>query len=196
MDSDGDILRRSVAETEAFGQIFERHFDAVLAYARRRIGWSFGEEVASRVFVVAFERRASFDGRYASARPWLFGIATNLIRHHLRDERIHLAAIGRIPGDADPTPVDDTDRLDAQRLAPLLTSALLELSEDDRETFLLVALGELTYEQTALAIGIPIGTVRSRIHRARGLLRERIPQLQAISVQTPDRETGPWTNSS
>ena len=79
-------------------------------------------------------------------------------------------------------PVDDVARLDAQRMKPKLITALLALSDDDRETFLLLALGQLTYEEVASVLRIPIGTVRSRIHRARTHLRERVPGRTA----TPD----------
>lgn len=181
VERDGEIIRRSLGQPAAFAEIFERHFDGVHAYSRRRVGPVAGEEIAAQTFLVAFERRDRFDARYASARPWLLGIATNLIRHHLRDERVHLAAQARAPIDSAPQPVDDPERVDAERLRPVLAEALLALSVDDRETFLLVALGDLTYDQTAIALRIPIGTVRSRVHRARARLRELLTRLEAIS---------------
>ncbi len=165
----------------AFSEIFERHFDRVSAFARRRVGSDAGEEIAAQTFLVAFERRDRFDPRYDSARPWLLGIATNLIRHHFRDERVHLAALTRAPFDAEPAPIDDPDRLDAERWKPAIAAALLALPTADRETFLLVALAELTYSQVALALEIPIGTVRSRIHRARSSLREQLRGFEATA---------------
>ena len=180
MDTDAEIFRRSIRDPDVFREIFERHAAAVHAYARKRIGMTAGEEILAQTFLTAFEKRARFDTSYGSARPWLLGIATNLIRHHLREEREHLTALRRIAREQPEAPVDDDARLDAQRMKPTLIDALLALSDDDRETFLLLALGQLTYEEVASGLGIPIGTVRSRIHRARTHLRERVPGWTAI----------------
>lgn len=180
MRADSEIVRRSVEHPEIFEEIFARHFDAVLAYARRRLGPVVGEEIAAQTFLVAFEHRARFDPAHASARPWLLGISNNLIRHHLRHERVHLAAIARVPIDVPAEDVDDPSHLDAERLGPALARALLALSATDRETFLLIALTDLSYEEAASSLGIPIGTVRSRIHRSRLILRERVGELGAI----------------
>lgn len=184
MDTDAEIFQRSIRDPDAFREIFERHASAVHAYARKRIGMTAGEEILSQTFLTAFEKRTRFDTSYESARPWLLGIATNIIRHHLREEREHLSALGKMFREQPEEPVDDVARLDAQRMKPRLIAALLALSDDDRETFLLLALGQLTYEEVASALRIPIGTVRSRIHRARMHLRERVPGRTAI----PDEE--------
>jgi RNA polymerase sigma factor (sigma-70 family) len=185
VSTDAEVFRRSVGEPEAFADIFERHIDAVMAYARRRVGAAAGEEIAAQTFLVAFERRGRFDPRFASARPWLLGIATNLIRHHHRHERVHLTTLKRLPVDEPAEPVDDPARVDAERLMPAVRASLLELSADDRDTFLLVALGNVTYEEAAGSLGIPVGTVRSRIHRARQHLRERLSGLEANGDATP-----------
>jgi RNA polymerase sigma-70 factor (ECF subfamily) len=184
VDTDAEIFRRSVRDPEAFREIFERHAAAVHAYARRRIGMTAGEEILAQTFLTAFEKRTRFDPSYGSARPWLLGIATNLIRHHLREEREHLTALRKSAHDQPEAPVEDDARLDAERMKPTLLEALLALSDDDRETFLLLALGQLRYEEVASALGIPIGTVRSRIHRARRHLRERVPGWTAIDEGT------------
>jgi RNA polymerase sigma factor (sigma-70 family) len=180
VDTDAEIFQRSIRDPDAFREIFERHASTVHAYARRRIGMTAGEEILAQTFLTAFEKRARFDLSYESARPWLLGIATNIIRHHLREEREHLTALGKMLREQPEEPVDDVARLDAQRMKPRLIAALLALSDDDRETFLLLALGQLTYEEVASALRIPIGTVRSRIHRARIHLRERVPGWTAI----------------
>lgn len=196
MSDDGELFRRSLREPAAFAGIFERHAASVLSYVRGRIGANAAEEVVSETFLIAFQRRARFDPSYGSARPWLLGIATNLIRHHLRAERAHLEAIGKL---IEPSPIDGSDdvaRLDAQRMRPALIDALLSLSVADRETFLLIAVGGLTYEETAAALGVPVGTVRSRVHRARALLRERIQGIPAITEgNAPPTRKKPWTNS-
>jgi RNA polymerase sigma factor (sigma-70 family) len=179
--TDAEVIQRSLQAPDAFGEIFERHHEAVARYSRRRLGAPAGEDIAAQAFVVAFERRARFDVRYETARPWLLGITANLIRHHLRDERVHASALERAPLDPAPAPIDDPGRIDAARLRPALTAALLALSDDDRETFLLVALGEISYQEAATALGIPVGTVRSRMYRARRALRERLDDLEAMT---------------
>jgi RNA polymerase sigma factor (sigma-70 family) len=197
VSTDGEIFQRSIRDPDAFREIFERHATIVLAYARKRLGASTGDEILAQTFLVAFERRARFDPTYASARPWLFGIATNVIRHHLREEREHLAALGKMEPDLPMDSVEDITRLDAQRMRPQLIAALLTLSDDDRDTFLLIALGELTYEQTAAALGIPVGTVRSRIHRARIRLREQVRPRTAIPEGAGGSEQrSSWTNQT
>jgi len=194
VDTDAEIFRRSVRDPEAFREIFERHAAAVHAYARRRIGMTAGEEILAQTFLTAFEKRTRFDPSYGSARPWLLGIATNLIRHHLREEREHLTALRKSAHDQPEAPVEDDARLDAERMKPTLLEALLALSDDDRETFLLLALGQLTYEEVASALGIPVGTVRSRIHRARRHLRERVPGWTAIDEGTERSNERPETD--
>ena len=179
MDTDAEIFQRSIRDPDAFRAIFERHASAVHAYARKRLGMA-GEEILAQTFLTAFEKRGRFDLSYGSARPWLLGIATNIIRHHLREEREYLRSLGRVAREQSEAPVDDVARLDAQRMKPQLITALLSLSDEDRETFLLLALGQLTYEEVASALRIPIGTVRSRIHRSRTHLRERVDGRTAI----------------
>jgi RNA polymerase sigma factor (sigma-70 family) len=181
VQTDGELLRRSVEEPHVFEEIFERHGAAVSRYVGSRIGANAAEEITSESFLIAFARRSNFDPSYESARPWLFGIATNLIRHRLREERVHLAARRSL---AEPPAGDElevADRLDAERMRPLLVDALLALSSKDRETFLLIAVGELTYPEAANALGVPVGTIRSRMHRVRSILRERIPGLPATN---------------
>jgi len=182
---DAELLRSSVDDPALFETIFERHYDAILRYARRRVGHEIGEDIAARTFVIALERRATYDAKRPSALPWLYGIATNLIRHHYRDERIHLAALARLPLDPEAEDVEDPARLDAERLRPALVSALAHLPQRDREAFVLFAVVELTYDETARALDIPIGTVRSRIHRARQRLREHIRPHVASMSESP-----------
>lgn len=197
MSTDGEIFLRSIDDPDSFHEIFERHATTVLAYARKRLGTTAGEEILAQTFLTAFEHRARFDPTYESARPWLLGIATNIIRHHLREEREHLRALAKISPDPTTEGADDVSRLDAHRIKPQLIAALLTLSDSDRDTFLLLALQELTYEETAAALGIPIGTVRSRIHRARSRLREQVRSRTTIPDGTQGSKQGrPWTSSS
>ncbi len=179
MLDDAELLRRSVDDPGLFEEIFERHYDAILRYGRQRVGHDVGEEIAARTMVIAFDRRASFDGRIRSARPWLYGIAINLIRHHVRDERVHVAAIARLPIDPDLGDEETLDRLDAERRRPWLLDALLQLRPVDRDAFTLLAFSDLSYPEIATALGVPEGTVGSRIHRARQTLREVITAFEA-----------------
>ena len=190
MLDDAELLRRSVDDPDLFEEIFERHYDSILRYGRQRVGHDVGEEIAARTMVIAFDRRASFDGRVRSARPWLYGIATNLIRHHLRDERVHMAALARLPIDPDIGDEASLDRLEADRRRPWLLKALLELTPEDRDAFTLLALSDLTYAEVATALGIPEGTVGSRIHRARLALREGITALEAITDRRGSGSSG------
>jgi RNA polymerase sigma-70 factor (ECF subfamily) len=162
---DGRVIRRSLADPRAFGTIFERHFDAVYGYARRRIGTELAEEIATETFVRAFDRRKAFDTDRGDARPWLFGIAANLLRRHWRAERRRLEAYARAAGGA---PAADAEtRVE-------VVAALDSLSRDERETLFLFAVADLSYEEIADALEIPIGTVRSRLARARGRVRRRL----------------------
>jgi RNA polymerase sigma-70 factor, ECF subfamily len=184
---DAELLRRSVDDPDLFEEIFERHYDRILRYARQRVGHDVGEEIAARTIVIAFDRRASYDGRFTSARPWLFGIATNLIRHHLRYERVHLTALAKLPLDPDLDDEDIVERLDAARQRPQLIRALMDLPTPERDAFLLVALSGLTYAEVGNALGIPEGTAGSRIHRARRALREAVDAPEATIGKGPSR---------
>jgi RNA polymerase sigma factor (sigma-70 family) len=184
--TDAELIRASLDDPAIFGHIFERHYDAIARYARRRLGDDAGEEVAARTFLIAFERRHRFDLDATSARPWLYGISTNLLRHHLRDERVHLAALGRIMEAPEVSLDEDPERWEAVRLGPMLVTAINDLPAAEREPFLLSVLGELTYTEIATSLDIPVGTVRSRIHRARTALRERLGVDQAIADRAPN----------
>ena len=167
-------------EPDAFGTIFERHFSAVHRYAQRRAGADAADEIASETFLVAFDQRRRFRGDQTDARPWLLGIATNLLRRHWRAEQRQLKAFARtlelapVRGD-DAIVTDRCEAWDGQTLA----RALAKLSRDDRDALLLFVWSDLSYRQIASALAVPVGTVRSRIARARRQMRARIePRLR------------------
>lgn len=165
--SDADLVTASLHEPAAFGELFDRHARAVHAYASRRLGTDRADDVCADTFRLAFEKRAAFDGARGDVRPWLFGIATNLVRRHGRDEERRLRALGRVSPDgaaAEP----------ALPASPAVGAALAALDPGDRDVVLLIAWEDLSYEQVAAALDIPVGTVRSRLHRARRLLREQL----------------------
>lgn len=160
---DADLIRRSLVEPRAFEAVFERHFDAVHAFAQRRVGPDLADEVAAEAFARAFDRRSRYDGSYVDARPWLLGIATNVMRRHWRSERRRLDAYARsVAGPASAAPGGEA--------AGELLGAVGRLPRAQREVLLLHAWADLSYEEIARALDVPIGTVRSRLARARARL--------------------------
>jgi RNA polymerase sigma-70 factor (ECF subfamily) len=175
--SDADAVAASIHQPQAFATLFERHFDRIHGYLRARLGQVLADDLAAETFTRAFDARHRFDRSYADARPWLFAIANNLVREQRRGEIRRLRALGRLPL-PDPQPATDEatiPRLDAAAGGRELAAALAALRAADRDALLLVAWAELTYEEAARAAQVPVGTIRSRVHRARSTLRAALP---------------------
>ena len=172
--TDAEVVRASLGHPAAFAEIFDRHHEPIHRFLWTRAGDA-ADDLAAEVFRIAFERRHDFDLAYESARPWLFGIAANLARtHHRRTARRH-EAHERLVAEERPTPVASPhDRLEAMSTSTPVARALLNLADRDREPLLLFAWADLTYDEIAEALDVPVGTVRSRIHRARAQVRERL----------------------
>jgi len=172
--SDAQIIAASRAEPLVFAAVFDRHYDAVHRYLARRVGSDLADDLAAETFTTAFDVRRRYDTAHPDARPWLFGIATNLVRHHHRGEARRLRAYARLerPADADGGFGGIEARVDAGRVGPAIADAVTRLSTGDRDVLLLFAWADLRYEEIAVALRIPVGTVRSRLHRARYRLRE------------------------
>lgn len=172
--SDAEIIEISLSEPDRFADIFERHADEIVRYAYRRLGPDLAEDITAETFLAAFRRRDHYDVARDDARPWLYGIAVREIGKHRRAERRYRQAIARLP--ADPMSADfrdrATDRLNAERLRPRLAQILSGLSQLDRELLLLTAWADLTYEESAQALGITVSAVRSRLHRIRVKTRD------------------------
>jgi RNA polymerase sigma-70 factor, ECF subfamily len=162
--TDAEVIRASLSKPELFKALFERHFDAIFGYLARRSGPDAGSDLASEVFVRAFAGRSRYELTRADARPWLYGIAANLLHKQRRSETRQLRAYARTG--LDPVWADDPELPD-----PALAGALAAIKPDDREVLLLFAWADLEYEQIAEALSIPVGTVRSRLNRARRQLR-------------------------
>jgi RNA polymerase sigma factor (sigma-70 family) len=160
--TDADAIRRSLHEPAAFGAVFDRHFAAVHAFAQRRVGAELAEEVAAEAFARAFAHRKRYGSEHQDALPWLLGIATNLMRRHWRTERRRLDAYARVASQH----VDHVD----PHTAESAIKAVARLPRGQREVVLLHVWADLSYEQIARALDIPLGTVRSRLNRARGAL--------------------------
>jgi RNA polymerase sigma factor (sigma-70 family) len=139
--TDAVIVERSWSEPERFAEVFDRYYLEIHGYASRRLGSSLADDVASETFLIAFDRRRRYDLAHPSARPWLYGIASNLISRHHRAEVRRYRALAR----ADVTHAVDgltervAARLDAEALRGRLAGALVEIADGDREVLLLVA---------------------------------------------------------
>lgn len=174
MSTDSEIIQRSLGQPRVFAELFDRHAGAVGRYAARRLGADAGEDVLSETFLVAFARRSAFDTSWESSLPWLFGIASRLIRKHRAREAKHLRSSIASAHREDHVSYGDLEttiaRLDAELSTRELAPQIASLSQKDRETLLLYAWGDMTYEQVAQALGVPVGTIRSRMNRVRSKL--------------------------
>jgi RNA polymerase sigma-70 factor (ECF subfamily) len=182
--SDAETIARSLREPEIFAEIFERHFDRIHAYLARRVGPDIGRDLTSEAFLAAFRSRHRYDSNRHSALPWLLGIATNLAHRHWRTERQHLASIAKIETDHIAEAGEDAivNRVDAAAVADVVGRAVASLDAGCRDVLLLIAWADLSYLEVAEALRIPIGTVRSRLSRARQAVRQRL----AVSPLFPD----------
>jgi len=170
--TDADAIAASRGDHECFRHLFDRHFDAVHCFLQRRVGRQLADDLAAETFAQAFRHRDRYDGS-PDARPWLLGIAVNLMRRHYRSERRQLDAYARTGIDlvAESGFDNAEERADAANQGRRLAWALSSLRDGDRDVLLLYAWADLSYEEIALALGLRIGTVRSRLHRGRRRLR-------------------------
>ena len=185
--TDHELMRASALHPEEFAEIFDRHASAIHHYLSRRVG-DLADDLLSETFLTAFRKRDSYRAERLDVRPWLYGIAGNLIRRHQRAEAARYRALARSGAKADPTSAgeheDAVDRADARRTGPRLAAALAELNAGDREVLVLMAWGDLTQSEVSAALGIPMGTVRSRLHRARTRVREHLGQAGPATDRT------------
>lgn len=169
MESDAELIEQSLrGRPDAFVEVVGRHEVAVHGFLARRGGRQTADDLLSEVWVRAFGARAVYDTRYESARPWLYGIARNVLRIHWRAARGSGALVPA--GEVDPWD-DVVDRLDLTAAAEVLVGAVAALPRDERDVLLLVAWEQLSPGEAAVALGTPPGTARSRLHRARVALR-------------------------
>jgi RNA polymerase sigma factor (sigma-70 family) len=174
---DGDLIAASQADPLAFADIFDRHHAQLYRYLRRRVGAGLAADLAAETFVTAFARRGAYRPESQDARPWLYGIAHNLLRNHLRHEHRQLAAYARLGADplADPAAPAEFSmadaRADAAAASAGLAQILARMPTRDRDVLLLFAWADMSYAEVAQALNIPVGTVRSRLNRARRQLR-------------------------
>ena len=177
--SDGWLVAQSVTRPDLFAALFDRHFADVHRYLARRVGVELADDLTAQCFVVAFERRPSFDPAAGPVLPWLLGIATNLLRHHWRAEQRALETHARLSRErAQAEPDDSRGGID-----PELAAALAHLDRGQRDVLFLFAWFELSYEEVAAAVGVPVGTVRSRLARARARLQAELAPEEPADVR-------------
>lgn len=162
-----------------FGRLFDVHAQPLHRYLARRVGRDVANDLVSETFLVALNQRDSYDPERGAVRPWLYGIATNLLHRHTRTEvralRAHARSAARAAGAESGHDSRVAARVDAAALAAQLARALAKLSEGDRDVLLLTSWAGLDSPEIADALGIPVGTVRSRLHRVRRTLRATAP---------------------
>jgi RNA polymerase sigma-70 factor (ECF subfamily) len=171
---DAQLIARSVTDGRSFELLFDRHYRRIHRFCSARAGLDVADDLASETFVIAFRRRADYDASYPDATPWLFGIAVNVVRAFRRREllRRRTADRGLFASGSTADDAEAFGRSDALR------AALRGLSERDRDLIVLFAWAGLTYEQLGESLGMPVGTVRSRISRVREHLRRELePEL-------------------
>ncbi|MEV6154835.1 RNA polymerase sigma factor [Nonomuraea sp. NPDC052129] len=184
--TDADLVAGYRRDLELFTAVHDRYFRDIYLYVAGRLDTQVAEDIAAETFLLAFDRRDRFDPEQGGLRPWLFGFATNLVARHRRKEARHYKALARL----DPAPVVEGHEnrvltsVSAQRMQPQLAMALASLNAGERDVLLLLALGELSYDEIAQALGISIGTVGSRLSRARAKIHARIDSTLIDSTLT------------
>ena len=186
---DSSFLARSLSEPVAFESIFERHFAAIHRYLHRRAGCDLADDLAAETFVVAFERRASCNAS-GSVLPWLYGIATNLLHHSWRSEQRRLRAYTRSSAVRGSELDDDAaEGAEGAVLDARVARALMAMRPRERDALLLFALADLSYEEIALALDVPVGTVRTWLYRARSTAQRELaaePTLAPLTTTPGD----------
>jgi RNA polymerase sigma factor (sigma-70 family) len=168
VETDGALIEQSVrGRADAFVEVVRRHEVAVHGFLARRAGQQAADDLLGEVWVRAFAARGGYDPGYAGARPWLYGIARNVLRAYWRSRPDPSTAAEEAVDPWD----DVVDRLDSAAQARELTSTLRALPAPERDVLLLVAWEQLSPAEVAAVLGVPQGTVRSRLHRARAALR-------------------------
>jgi RNA polymerase sigma-70 factor (ECF subfamily) len=173
-EADSAVIAASMADPERFGELYDHLAAEIHRYVARRVGTTVADDLVSETFLTAFRIRARYDPARSDARPWLYGIATNLIRRHQRTEQAQYRAVAR--GAADPAGAPDhaedvVGRVSAAAHARQVAAVLDRLTAKERDVLLLFAWAQLSYEEIAGALDVPVGTVRSRLNRARQRLR-------------------------
>jgi RNA polymerase sigma factor (sigma-70 family) len=189
--TDAELLMDARDAPAAFEQLVARHLDTIYRYVARRVGPTNAEDVVSEVFATAYAIRGRYDTSRPSALPWLYGIATNLIRRHHRREAALLQAyaLSGVYPELPDAPHHDDD------LGPALAGALAAMRREHRDVLLLHALADLTYEEIAVALDVPIGTVRGWLNRARAVATRELAARGILPASTSPEPEAKVTES-
>jgi RNA polymerase sigma factor (sigma-70 family) len=190
-ESDAKLIEASIDTPESFSLLFTRHAGGLHRYMVKRVGRAPAEDLVGDTFVTAFQSRDRYDLGIADARPWLFGIATNLARHYWRSEerrfereRVAAATVNKAE-DVSETAISNAFFHDQ---AEPIAHALAQIDDLYLDVLLLVAGPGFSYDEVALALGIPVGTVRSRLSRGRQQLRELLGRSGQYLDAAPETE--------
>lgn len=168
---DDELWRRTQAgDTAAFAVVFDRYCDLIYNFVfRRTASWDTADDAVGVVFSEAWRQRQSIRLLEGSMRPWLLGVAANLVRRRWRSHERAARAMARLGQQLviEDHAVDVIRRIDDERRLAHVLRRLDALPHDQREVLLLWVWEELSYDEIAVALGIPVGTVRSRLSRAR-----------------------------
>ena len=179
------LARAERGEADAFGVLFERHGPAVLQFCfRRTADAALAEDLTSIVFLEAWRKRGRLQLFQESARPWLLGVALNVVRSQYRTQRRHSDALARLPAPAPAEPESDRAiaRIDAEREMRVVLDTVSKLNRREREVLELCVWAELSPEEAASSLGISVGAVRSRLSRARRRLAVLAPAVQSSAA--------------
>ncbi|WP_412748707.1 RNA polymerase sigma factor [Krasilnikovia sp. M28-CT-15] len=176
IDTDAAVISASLADPDRFATIYDRYAAMLYRYAYQRVGPEIADDVVAETFLAAFRGRASYDLGRQEARPWLFGILTRELATHHRREKARYRAMARATYDTvQDGPADQVAaRVVADAARGPLAAALAALAPGDRDVLLLVAWGQLSYDEVADSLNIPQGTVGSRLSRARRKVRRAL----------------------
>jgi RNA polymerase sigma-70 factor (ECF subfamily) len=183
-DTDAAVIEASWRDSEVFALVYDRYAALLYRYAFRRLGTQAAQDAVADTFLAAFQRRHSYDVSRPDARPWLFGILTNEMSRYHRTEAARLRAAARsVDAEVEDGLADRVaEGVSASSARGALAAALAKLGAGDRDVLLLIAWSDLSYEEAASALGIPIGTVRSRLNRARRQIRAALGGVNPSKV--------------
>ncbi|GII95728.1 RNA polymerase sigma factor [Sinosporangium siamense] len=174
-----DTLNEARRHSRVPPDLFDAYFAEIHRYIARRLSDDVADDLAAEVFVAALQ--SSYDPAIGAPRPWLYGIATNVVARHRRTEIRRWKAISRTAERDSGGHEDEVlDRVTAARFTGPLAGALAGLKRRDRDVVLLIALGGLSHAEVSEALGVPIGTVGSRLNRARKQLRRALGDVNPL----------------
>jgi RNA polymerase sigma factor (sigma-70 family) len=182
-------MATSIDDPVAFGEIAAAHTESVYRYLARRVGHGLAEDLTAEVFLTAFRARKTYRPEFPTVLPWLYGVATNVLRNHQRSELRRLDMLGRMAAESrfvSSVAASIDDAVIFAATAQSVAAAMVALQSDWRDVVLLIAVQGLSYEDAALALNVPVGTVRSRLFRAREQLRRELAEVLSTRSHSHD----------